>query len=59
MATPAPEGTPPPDAVMRFRTERKENAIVIHCIGALVLPNFQRLDQLIAEVTAATEKKSS
>jgi anti-anti-sigma factor len=50
----AAEGrTPPPDAVVRFRVERKEEALVLHCIGALVLPNFQRLDEMIREVKSA------
>jgi anti-anti-sigma factor len=43
--------------VLRFRAERREDAVVIHCIGAFIIPNFLRLDEIIREVKTATAKK--
>ncbi len=44
--------TPPPDAVARYRMESRGDAMIFHCAGAFVLPNFQRLDELIRDVKA-------
>jgi anti-anti-sigma factor len=49
--------TPPPDAIVRYHVENREGAAIFHCKGALVLTNFQRLDELIRDVKQISKGK--
>jgi anti-anti-sigma factor len=49
--------TPPPDAIVRYYVEKRDGAAIFHCKGALVLTNFQRLDELIHDVKRVAKGK--
>jgi anti-anti-sigma factor len=57
MSTAAESRTPPPDAIVSYQIDRREAAIVVHCEGALVVPNFQRLDEMLRELKAERTPK--
>jgi anti-anti-sigma factor len=49
--------TPPPDAVVSFRVEPQGSVVVVHGSGAMVLPNFRIMDEMVRQLKSHSAKR--